>query len=314
MGELDRYGEYPKQPRRKIAFGDDNNALIALFAINVLVLLILLFIKVSFFFFQKNEGVFETQVLQYFSMPASLGKLSQKPWTVLLYMFSDISVLRLLSNMLWLWAFGYILQDITGNRKLIPIYIYGGLSGAVFFVLANYLIPSLKPFVDQAALLGANAGTMAVAVATTTLVPEYRFFRNINRGIPIWILTLIYILIDFAGVAGMGAAYSLSHLGGALAGILFVVLLNRGIDGSAWMNKLYHWFANLFTPPVIPTKNSIKEKVFYNADNRQPYKKTSNVTQQRVDEILDKINQQGYRFLTDEEKNILKRASEDEAL
>jgi membrane associated rhomboid family serine protease len=314
MGESDRYGEYPKQPRRKIAFGDDNNALIALFAINVLVLLILLFIKVSFFFFQKNEGVFETQVLQYFSMPASLGKLSQKPWTVLLYMFSDISVLRLLSNMLWLWAFGYILQDITGNRKLIPIYIYGGLSGAVFFVLANYLIPSLKPFVDQAALLGANAGTMAVAVATTTLVPEYRFFRNINRGIPIWILTLIYILIDFAGVAGMGAAYSLSHLGGALAGILFVVLLNRGIDGSAWMNKLYHWFANLFTPPVIPTKNSIKEKVFYNADNRQPYKKTSNVTQQRVDEILDKINQQGYRFLTDEEKNILKRASEDEAL
>ena len=314
MGESDRDGEYPKQPRRKIAFGDDNNALIALFAINVLVLLILLFIKVSFFFFQKNEGVFETQVLQYFSMPASLGKLSQKPWTVLLYMFSDISVLRLLSNMLWLWAFGYILQDITGNRKLIPIYIYGGLSGAVFFVLANYLIPSLKPFVDQAALLGANAGTMAVAVATTTLVPEYRFFRNINRGIPIWILTLIYILIDFAGVAGMGAAYSLSHLGGALAGILFVVLLNRGIDGSAWMNKLYHWFANLFTPPVIPTKNSIKEKVFYNADNRQPYKKTSNVTQQRVDEILDKINQQGYRFLTDEEKNILKRASEDEAL
>ena len=314
MGESDRYGEYPKQPRRKIAFGDDNNALIALFAINVLVLLILLFIKVSFFFFQKNEGVFETQVLQYFSMPASLGKLSQKPWTVLLYMFSDISVLRLLSNMLWLWAFGYILQDITGNRKLIPIYIYGGLSGAVFFVLANYLIPSLKPFVDQAALLGANAGTMAVAVATTTLVPEYRFFRNINRGIPIWILTLIYILIDFAGVAGMGAAYSLSHLGGALAGILFVVLLNRGIDGSAWMNKLYNWFANLFTPPVIPTKNSIKEKVFYNADNRQPYKKTSNVTQQRVDEILDKINQQGYRFLTDEEKNILKRASEDEAL
>jgi hypothetical protein len=119
-------------------------------------------------------------------------------------------------------------------------------------------------------------------------------------------------LIDFAGVVGMGAAYSLAHLGGAIAGLLFVILLHKNIDGSVWMNNLYNWFMNLFTPPVNPGKNQIKEKVFYNTDNRQPYKKTSNITQQRVDEILDKINQQGYRFLTDEEKNILKRAAEED--
>ena len=52
-----------------------------------------------------------------------------------------------------------------------------------------------------------------------------------------------------------------------------------------------------------------QEKVFYKSDGRKPYHKTSNVTQQRVDEILDKINQKGYHFLTDEEKNILKRAA-----
>ena len=311
MGESDRYGEY-RRPRKRISFGDDNNALVALFAINVIFFLILLFIQVAFFFFQKNTDAFNAQVLQYFAMPATLTKLSERPWTILLHMFSDISVMRLLSNMLWLWAFGYILQDITGNKKLIPIYIYGGLAGALFFILANYLILPLKPFIGQSSLLGGNAATMAVAIATTTLAPDYRFFRNLNGGIAIWVLTLIYILIDFAGVVGMGAAYSLSHLGGALSGILFVVLLHRNIDGSAWMNSLYNWFINLFTPAAIPTKNSIKEKVFYNADNRQPYKKTSNVTQQRVDEILDKINQQGYRFLTDEEKNILKRASEED--
>jgi len=45
---------------------------------------------------------------------------------------------------------------------------------------------------------------------------------------------------------------------------------------------------------------------------RQPYKKTPNITQQRIDEILDKINQKGYRFLTDEEKELLKRASEED--
>ena len=34
--------------------------------------------------------------------------------------------------------------------------------------------------------------------------------------------------------------------------------------------------------------------------------------QKRIDEILDKINLKGYRFLTDEEKEILRRASEDD--
>jgi membrane associated rhomboid family serine protease len=311
MGESDRYGEY-KRPRRRVAFGDDNNALVALFTINVIFFLILLIIQVFYLFAQKGIPTFDNQVLQYFSMPAKLTKLGQRPWTLLTYMFSEISVMRMISNMLWLWAFGYILQDITGNKKLIPIYIYGGLLGSVFFIIANYVMPPLRPLIDGSFILGANPATMAVAVATTTLAPDYRFFRNLNGGIPIWVLTLIYMLIDFAGVLSMNAAFSLAHLGGALAGFLFVFLLHQNIDGSVWMNNLYNWFANLFSPPVKPGKAAIREKVFYNADNRQPYKKTTHVTQQRVDEILDKINREGYRFLTDEEKNILKRASEED--
>jgi hypothetical protein len=143
------------------------------------------------------------------------------------------------------------------------------------------------------------------------LAPNFRFFRNIGGGIPIWVLTLVYVLIDFAGVASMSAAYSIAHLSGGMAGLLFVYFLRKGYDGSLWMNRLYHWFMNLFNPNKKTDRNNIREKVFYNADNRKPYKKTSNVTQQRVDEILDKINQKGYHFLSDEEKNILKRAADE---
>lgn len=77
-------------------------------------------------------------------------------------------------------------------------------------------------------MLGANASTMAVAMATTALAPGYRFFTQIRGGIPIWVLMAIYIFIDFAGVASMSTAHSLSHLAGALAGFLFVVFLKRG--------------------------------------------------------------------------------------
>ncbi len=311
MGESDRYNDY-RRPKRRISFGDDDNAVVALFTINVIFFLLLCTIEVVYFFFQKDGTLFNAQVLQYFEMPAQLTKLSERPWTILIYMFCHVKVFSILSNMLWLWAFGFIMQDITGNQKIIPIYIYGGVAGALFFILANYLIPPLKPFIQESSLMGANAATMAVAVATTILAPDYRFFKNINRGIPIWVLTLIYIFIDYAGIAGMSAAYSISHLGGAIAGGLFIFLMQRGIDGSKWMNRLYHWFMNLFTPAKKETSVSVREKVFYNTDNRPPYKKTINITQQRVDEILDKINQHGYRFLTDEEKNILKKASEED--
>jgi hypothetical protein len=216
-----------------------------------------------------------------------------------------------LSNMLWLWAFGFILQELTGNKKLIPIYIYGGLAGALAFIMANYLIPPLYPFIGSASLMGANAATMAVAVATTTLAPQYRFFKNLNGGIPIWVLTLIYVLIDIAGVASLGAAFSLSHLFGGVAGFIFIYLLRKKIDGSVWMNSLYDWFMQLFNPHKKNTGNPLKEKVFYNSGGRKPFHKTSNITQQRVDEILDKINQKGYHFLTAEEKDILKRAAEE---
>ena len=311
MGEAERYSEY-KRPKNRISLGQDGNALAGLFTINVIFFLLLLMIRVVYFFFQVDASTYSLQIVQYFQLPAQLTKLSERPWTILIYMFSHVEVLHILSNMLWLWAFGFILQELTGNKKLIPIYIYGGLAGAVVFILANYLIPPLKPFIANASLMGGNAATMAVAVATTTLAPDYRFFKNLNGGIPIWVLTLIYVLIDFAGIAGLSAAFSLSHLGGAFAGLLFIYFLKKGKDGSVWMNNFYTWFLNAFNPYKKNNGASVKEKIFYNSGERQPYKKTSTITQQRVDEILDKINQKGYHFLTDEEKNILKRAAEED--
>ena len=153
---------------------------------------------------------------------------------------------------------------------------------------------------------------MAVAMATTMLAPGYRFFQQLNGGIPIWVLTMAYIIIDFAGVASMGAAHSISHLAGAGAGFMFVYLLRKDMDGSIWMLKFYDWMMNIFNPDKKSEGMDIKEKIFYKSEGRKPYKKTSNVTQQRVDEILDKINQKGYHFLTDEEKGILKRAANED--
>jgi len=315
MGETDRFGEY-KKPRKGILLGQDGNALVALFALNIIFFLLLMLIQVVYFFMQQNESVYNAEIVQWFAVPASLTKLSERPWTIITYMFSDTgnNIIRLISNMIWLWSFGYLLQQMAGNDKIIPVYIYGGLLGAVVFILATYLIPPLQGSIETASLLGANAGTLAVAMATTTLSPDYRFFTQIRKGIPIWVLMGVYIIIDFAGIAKMNAAYSLSHLAGVLAGFLFVVFLRSGQDGSVWMNRSYHWLMNLFNPFKKPSREKIKQTVFYKTGNRKPFEKTTHITQQRVDEILDKINQKGYQMLTQEEKDILKKAAEEDDL
>ncbi|MEO6489668.1 MAG: rhomboid family intramembrane serine protease [Ferruginibacter sp.] len=314
MGESERYHEYKKVRRNRFTLGQDGNALMGLFTLNVIFFLVLLTAQVAYFFYQQTPELYTAQIVQWFELPASLTKFSERPWTILTYMFSDTgnNLIRIISNMLWLWAFGYILQEMTGNDKIIPIYIYGGVLGGIFFIAANNLIPPIRPQINHAALLGANAGTMAVAMATTCLSPNHKFFRMIRGGIPIWILMLAYLIIDLVGVSSLNAAYSFSHIGGALAGFFFVIFLRKGNDGSAWMNNLYDWFINLFNPNKKTKKLPTKEKIFYNTGNRSPYSKKAIITQQRVDEILDKINQRGYQFLTDEEKQILKKAAEED--
>jgi membrane associated rhomboid family serine protease len=310
MGEADRYIDYKTQKKR-FTLGQPGNALVWLFALNVVFFLTLQVIKVSIDVQDHSSAVFFSQVAVWFHLPANLDSLGQRPWALFSFMFSDVDLMRALSNMLWLWAFGSVLQNLTGNKKLVPVYLYGGFAGAIFFIAAAYLVPTNKAAIDSLALLGANTSVMAVAVAATMISPGYRFFSHIGGGIPIWILTIIYIAIDIGSIASGPAAFSIAHLSGGAAGFLFVKMLKNNIDGSEWMNKLYNWFINLFNPNKKERKSKIKERVFYNAGGKSPYSKTAIITEQRVDEILDKINQKGYDHLTKEEKDILKRASED---
>ncbi|HMC99490.1 MAG TPA: rhomboid family intramembrane serine protease [Ferruginibacter sp.] len=310
MGESDRYQEY-RVKKQRFTLGQDGNALMWLVTLNAFFLILLLTLQAAYFFDDRTLYDFQTELIPWFHVPANATKFSERPWTLFSFMFSDVAVIRIISNMIWLWAFGSILQGIAGNRKLIPIYLYGGFVGAIFFLLSNTFIPSLRAHAGDSGLLGANAAVIAVATATCMVTPNYKFFPMLGGGISIWILLAIYLIIDYAGVSTESAAYSLSHLGGALAGFFFEILLKTGWDGSAWMNRFFDWFMNLFDPYKKNRSTSAKDKIFYNTGNRSPYSKTSNITQQRIDEILDKINQKGYNFLTDDEKNILKRAADE---
>lgn len=300
--------------RKRILLGQDGNALVLLLAILAIVFCLFMFLWIVYWMSGNSKAVFEAEILNWFVLPSNLKTLSTRPWTILTYMFMHVEPMHLIGNVLWLWAFGYILQDLSGPKKIIPIFIYGGLAGGIFYVISYNLIPVLSEASQFSHLLGASAGVMAVAIATTALAPGYRIFPMINGGIPLWVLTLIFVVLDFAMITGNNTGGHLAHLAGALTGFIFVHQMRRGRDWSNWMNSFFDWVNNLFNPDKRSWKKTAKDELHYKSKGTQPFKKIPNITQKRIDEILDKINQQGYRFLTEEEKEILKRASEDEEL
>jgi membrane associated rhomboid family serine protease len=266
---------------------------------------------VIYFFSHIPIEYYYKNVLNWFTLPADFDTFMSRPWTLITHMFLHDSVWHVFANMLWLWAFGYIMQDLTGNKKLIPIYIYGGLAGAVAFMLAFNIFTVLKPELPVATALGASAGVMAVAVSTTMVAPDYRIFPMLNGGIPLWVITLLFVIIDFATIPYNNTGGHIAHIAGGFMGFMFIFLLRRGYDWSEWMNNFFDWVNNLFNPDKPKKGRSIRNELFYKT-GKQPYKKTPNITQQRIDEILDKISQKGYHFLTEEEKELLKRASEED--
>ncbi|HXB42714.1 MAG TPA: rhomboid family intramembrane serine protease [Puia sp.] len=300
--------------RKRMGLGQDGNALVQLIVLNAVLFVILKFIFSIYLITSMNVDAYYKNIFHWFVMPADFSKLSSRPWTLVTFMFSDEHVFRFIGNMLWLWAFGYILQDLTGNRKLIPVYVYGGLAGAGLYQLCYHIFPSLQGQVPNAFLVGANPAVIAVAIATTTVAPDYRIFPMINGGIPLWVLTLIFILINFSAIPyGDSGAY-IANLAGAGLGFLFIYQMKRDNDWSVWMNNFFDWLGGLFNPNKKRDTKLPKDQFYYKVSGTQPYKKIPNITQKRIDDILDKINQQGYRLLTDEEKEILKRAADKEDL
>lgn len=303
----------------KTLLGQSGNALVMLLAILAIVFCIFKFLQLTFVLSNPDFGVakaaFQERIYKWVILPASVPEWLNRPWTLITFMFVHDGVFHLIGNLIWLWVFGYILQDLTGTKSINPLFIYGSLFGAAIYMAAFNIFPGLKPIAGIASLEGSSAGIMAIALATTVLAPGYRFFPMINGGIPLWVVTVIYIIIDIAMIAGMqNVGGHISHIGGAIFGVVFMSQLQRGHDWGKGLNRFFFWCSNLFTPASDDRKRKMREEVFYHTGGNTPYKKVSNLTQNRIDAILDKIGKEGMHKLTEEEKQILKRAAEDDRL
>lgn len=287
------------------SFFKSKNMLVKLIIINIAVWIVIMLLDRIFFLFNAEFTVF---VEQWFAVPASLGKLITRPWTLLTYMFLHIGFWHILVNMLWLYWFGRIFLEYLNERQLLSTYIMGGLVGALFFILSFNIFPKFQDVYIMAIALGASASVKAIVVAISYYVPNYSINLFFLGPVRIIYIALVTIFIDLFMIRSDNSGGYIAHIGGVLWGFYYIYMLKKGTDFS----KLFAAFSwkNLTQPFMRPKKTKFKN-VYTNprTTTDEDYNLQKKKDQEKVDTILDKISKSGYESLTKQEKELLFRTS-----
>lgn len=274
------------------------DTLTRLIGVNIGVWVLVTIVNVIFRLFNIHFA----QYVEYLAVPSELPLVIRRIWTLVTYMFLHKGFLHLLFNMLCLYWFGKMFLFAYNQKQLLGLYINGGLLGALVYLISYNVFPYFTHNPQVTYLMGASASIMAIIIAVAMQMPdmELRFF--LMGSLKLKYFALIVVIISFLGITSANSGGELAHLGGALAGYLFIVFLRRGIDCTRWFTAIADWFVNCFAP-----RKRVKKTKFHYAKpmSDAEYNQAKAQQNREVDAILDKIKRSGYESLTEDEKKKL---------
>jgi membrane associated rhomboid family serine protease len=242
----------------------NGNMIIKLIMINVAIYLLLTISEVPLYLIYSNSDPQYQQsyykfLMEWFWLPSDLSKFITRPWTIITYMFLHDGLFHLFFNMLLLYWFGRIINDLIANSKILPIYLLGGIMGALFFMLSYNIFPAFAAMKPE--IVGSSAGVMGIVAATAVLHPH-----GAMRFILIGLIELQYvawfiILLDVIMIPVSNAGGHIAHLGGSLLGWIYIRSLRRGTDIGKPINKFFTLMSGLFSrrQPVVQRNNPRRE-------------------------------------------------------
>jgi membrane associated rhomboid family serine protease len=254
-----------------------------------------------------NEG------LRFICMPAYWKDFLWHPWGLFTSIFLHEDFFHIINNMIFLYLFGNIVSNLIGDRRILPIYLVGGIVGNVLFMLSDFWVHYGSGYA-----LGASGAVMALAGAAVILAPDYRVMLLIFGEVRVKYVVLVMLLLDLVGIANdQNTGGHIAHLGGFFMGVFCMLQLQDGNDLIAPVERLIakikSWF--VFDRREKSTKRRKKEPVFnkYSSNNDKKGNRASDNAlsfQEQLDAILDKIRENGgYDNLTQAEKDFLFDAS-----
>jgi membrane associated rhomboid family serine protease len=215
-------------------------------------------------------------------------------WGLFTYMFTHMDLGHVFYNMLWLFFMGQAFISIIGANRVFFVYLFGGISGGLLYMLSALVFPQL-----DGALLGASAAVMAITVAIGFYAPNLPVNVFLIGEVKLkWVVLgsfVMFSLIDFS----VNSGGKISHIGGAVFGMIYgIQLKNRRDIGT--------WFTNLFQP------RSKLKLVHSTRLSDEEYNYNRNQKEKTLDELLEKIHKSGYDSLSKKDKETLHRLSKNQ--
>ncbi len=273
------------------------NTLFRLIYINVGVFLVIGILSIFFQLFKVNSVDFT----EWFSVHSNLSELIKHIWTPITYMFYHERFFHILFNMLVLFWFGQLFLMYYSEKQLLSLYLFGGLVGALLYLLAYNLIPYYEAASYYSLLMGASGSILAILVASAVRAPNMEMQMLLIGRVKLKWIAIATVLISMFSLTSSNAGGEVAHLGGALAGYLFVVNERKGTDITLFITKIINFVVNLFRPrPKVKTPKYHAQKMSPEEYNQQKAR-----DEKEIDRILDKIKTSGYESLTTEEKRKL---------
>ncbi len=252
---------------------------------------------------------FSDVIIKYFALIPieGIGSASFYPWQLITYQFMHGGFAHIFFNMFSLWMFGMEIENMWGSKKFLYYYLLCGISAGIFHL-------SLSPLLTGGTgpTIGASGAIFGVLVAFGMIFPNRYIFLYFLVPVKAKYLIAFFILIEIFAINNAAPAVAhLAHLGGALAGFLFIMFDPRTDAEIKYLFKKSSYRKS--TKPFNPfdgLKNRFKKKEepeeakFYEIKEED-----EGISQEDIDKILDKISQSGYQNLTEKEKRILFEAS-----
>ena len=204
-------------------------------------------------------------------------------WQPLTYMFFHGGIWHVLINMFVLWMFGSELERLWGKNRFLKYYFFTGIgSGLVTMVFSfNSNIP----------IVGASGAVYGILLGYGLIYPNRRIYLyGIIPIKSIWFVISVGFIAFISSIDNNSNVSHLTHLSGMMVG--YFLLKNP---------------FRLKDVLFLIRKKSIEFKV----KNEEKTNLRINNTEKELNFILDKINNEGYGSLTEDEQDKLYKNSKE---
>ena len=202
-------------------------------------------------------------------------------WQPFTYMFFHGGIWHVLINMFVLWMFGNELERLWGKKFFLNYYFTTGVGAGLVTMIFG--LNSMTPIV------GASGAVYGVLLAYGVIYPNRQVY--LYGLIPI---KSIWFVIGVGGIAFLSSFNEMSQ-------ISHLTHLSGMIIGYLLLKKPVRWKTLWF---------SISKRVMeYKVQKEEKKVLQQHVIERDVDQILDKINREGFNSLSEEEQDRLYKGS-----